>query len=224
MKHDRIRKAAGILLVLVVVGFVGFLLYQALSQGEFTQGTTRIPTPEENSVAGALGVGVTITFADGSMKKVSPENLTLQIFPFAVYFQGQEVSSIRWHTFVYVDWEGDLTSLEISGPMEVTCVETGQLLRREGMLRQYTGSTAPKGQWVDFWSFELEAEEIEYDLSVYGSGDYTLRCTSSVTAEAVFASGIQDSKSVSAYANLPISLTTSGLSVLEVDVQPQVFT
>ena len=61
MKHDRIRKAAGILLVLVVVGFAGFLLYQAFSQGEFTQGTTRIPTPEENSVAGALGVGVTIT-------------------------------------------------------------------------------------------------------------------------------------------------------------------
>lgn len=220
---DRVRRVAAMLLVLTVAGLVGFLLYQAYLSG-FPEGSLDIPKPHPNSVSGALGVGVTITFIDGSTREVSPENLSLQIFPFTVYFQGQEVSSIRWHTFVYVDWNGDLTSLEVSGPMEVVCVETGQLLRREGMLRQYSGSTAPKAQWIDFWSFELTADDIEYDLAVHGSGEYTLRCTSTVTAEAMFSSGVSDSKSTSAYANLPISLSTSGLSVLEVDVQPQIFT
>lgn len=203
-----------VLLALVVValnqqGYINFPIPNGGSQG----GSATL------GVAGKVGIGVTVEFADGSIKEVTPSTLTL--IPLTVYFQGQPISKITWNTAVLIDWSGgDLTSLTLSGPMEVKA-NTGIVLRKENTYRAYSGSNmAPKNQLFTYWSFSLEASEIEYDL---GGGSFTLTCTISLNATAMFSSGTSDSKSATTSTNVPIEITSAGLSVLQVSITPQIF-
>jgi hypothetical protein len=75
-----------------------------------------------------------------------------------------------------------------------------------------------KGSWVEIWRFTLEAGDIEYSL---GGGDYTLTCTSSVTATATFSNGASNTLSAEAKANLQIHIEAPQLTVLKVDIQSQ---
>jgi hypothetical protein len=122
-------------------------------------------------------------------------------------------------TYVYLDWTGELTSLELKGPMTVAS-NTGVTVRKENMWRK-TGvnwNMPSKGSWVEMWRFTLEAGDIEYSL---GGGDYILTCTSSVTATATFSNGASNSLTAEAKANLQIHIEAQQLTVLKVDIQSQ---
>ncbi|MEM3760156.1 MAG: hypothetical protein QXZ02_03475 [Candidatus Bathyarchaeia archaeon] len=173
------------------------------------------------SSGGKIGVGMTITYADGSTQTVDPSQIQFTLFPLTVYVQNQPISSITWHAYIQLDWVGDMTSLELKGPMEVKS-NTGVTLRKENMLKTYTSSNLPnKGAWFEMWKFTLTANDIEYSLGA--SGDYTLTCTVNVTATAMFSSGLQSVKTASASGNLPIKIQASGLTALLCDVQVQIF-
>ena len=170
---------------------------------------------------GKLGVGLTIEFADGTTKEVDPSQIQYTLFPLTVYFQGQAIKSVTWHAYAQLDWVGEMTSLQLSGPMTVKS-NTGVTLRSEGMLRTYTSSNMPnKNAWFEIWSFSLTAEDIEYSLPQ--TGDYTLTCTINVTATANFSNGLQSVKTASASGNLPIHIDASGISSLLCDIQVQTF-
>jgi hypothetical protein len=205
------------LLILVAIA------YYAISEGYFQfpsagTGTGRTGTSD----SGKIGVGVTIEFTDGSTKTVDPSQIQYTLFPLTVYFQGQAVKSITWHTYVLLDWQGDLTSLELKGPMTLKS-DTGVTLRNEGMLKSYSAGSLPtKNQWFEMWKFTLDAADIEYSLPK--TGDYTLTCLANVTATAMFSTGLQSVKTASTSSNLPITIQLSGLTVLSVDIQAQIFT
>jgi hypothetical protein len=164
---------------------------------------------------------MTITFADGSTKEVDPSQIQFTLFPLTVYFEGEPISSVTWHAYVQLDWVGTMTSLELKGPMEVKS-NTGVQLRKENMLKTYTQSNLPpKGGWFEMWKFSLTAADIEYSLSQ--TGDYTLTCTISVTATAMFSSGLQSVKTASASGNMPIRIEASGITSLLCDIQVQIF-
>lgn len=176
---------------------------------------------QTQSSGGKLGVGLTIEFADGTTKDVEPSQIQYTLFPLTVYFQGQAIKSVTWRAYVQLDWTGDMTSLQFSGPMEVKS-NTGVSLRKEGILKNYASSNLPnKNTWVEIWSFSLTAEDIEYSLQQ--TGDYTLTCTVNVTATAMFSSGTQSVKTASASGNLPIHIEASGITALLCDIQAQVF-
>ena len=206
--------------VLIIVGILYLGLYQNFQWGE--GGTSSNGgSSETSSSSGKLGVGMTITFADGSTREVNPSQIQFTLFPLTVYFQDQPISSITWHAYVQLDWTGDMTSLELKGPMEVKS-NTGVQLRKENMLKTYTSANLPsKGVWFEMWKFSLTAQDIEYSLAT--SGDYTLTCMINVTATAVFSSGLQSVKTASASGNMPIRIEVSGITSLLCDIQVQIF-
>jgi hypothetical protein len=206
--------------VLIIVGILYLGLYQNFQWGE--GGTSSNGgSSETSSSSGKLGVGMTITFADGSTREVNPSQIQFTLFPLTVYFQDQPISSITWHAYVQLDWTGDMTSLELKGPMEVKS-NTGVQLRKENMLKTYTSANLPsKGVWFEMWKFSLTAQDIEYSLAT--SGDYTLTCMINVTATAMFSSGLQSVKTASASGNIPIKIQASGLTALLCDIQVQTF-
>ena len=175
-------------------------------------------TSEEYS--GSTGVGVIVHYTDGSSKEVSPEGSVFNL-PFAVYFDGQEVDYIEWSLAACVDWQGDLTSLKVSGTMQVIAQETGITLRSEGVLKTFYSGDVSDNQWFEIWSFSLDAEEIQYDLS---DGDYTLVCSAGLTFEAMFATGNKSSGSASPSANLPITVETDKILAIMCEIQPAVIT
>ena len=206
--------------VLIIVGILYLGLYQNFQWGE--GGTSSNGgSSETSSSSGKLGVGMTIRFADGSTREVNPSQIQFTLFPLTVYFQDQPISSITWHAYVQLDWTGDMTSLELKGPMEVKS-NTGVQLRKENMLKTYTSANLPsKGVWFEMWKFSLTAQDIEYSLAT--SGDYTLTCMINVTATAVFSSGLQSVKTASASGNMPIRIEVSGITSLLCDIQVQIF-
>jgi hypothetical protein len=206
--------------VLIIVGILYLGLYHNFQWGE--GGTSSNGgSSETSSSSGKLGVGMTITFADGSTREVNPSQIQFTLFPLTVYFQDQPISSITWHAYVQLDWTGDMTSLELKGPMEVKS-NTGVQLRKENMLKTYTSANLPsKGVWFEMWKFSLTAQDIEYSLAT--SGDYTLTCMINVTATAMFSSGLQSVKTASASGNIPIKIQASGLTALLCDIQVQTF-
>lgn len=204
------------ILMLILIVILGAIIYFEVSSVHY--GGVQIPGQQTSG--GKLGVGMTIEFADGTTRTVDPSQITYTLFPFTVYFQGQPVSKITWHCFVLLDWAGDLTSLELNGPMEVKS-NTGVTLRKENMLKTYTSTSPPaKNQWFELWKFTLEAGDIEYSL---GSGSFTLTCTVTVNAVARFSTGTESAKSASASGNLPISIEAAGLLALLCETQVQIF-
>jgi len=204
--------------VLIIVGILYLGLYQNFQWGNDIQPGTEGQTAASG---GKLGVGMTITFADGSSREVDPSQIQFTLFPLTVYFEGQPISSVTWHAYVQLDWVGTMTSLELKGPMEVKS-NTGVQLRKENMLKTYTSSNLPpKGGWFEMWKFSLTAADIEYSLPQ--TGDYTLTCTINVTATAMFSSGLQSVKTASASGNMPIRIEVSGITSLLCDIQVQIF-
>lgn len=205
---------------MIIVGILYLGLYQNFQWGE---GGTPSNGGSDGTASsgGKIGVGMTITFADGSTQTVDPSQIQFTLFPLTVYFQNQPISSITWHAYVQLDWVGDITSLELKGPMEVKS-NTGVTLRKENMLKTYTPGNLPnKNTWFEMWKFSLTADEIEYSLGA--SGDYTLTCTVNVTATAMFSNGLQSVKTASASGNLPIKIELSGITSLLCDIQVQIF-
>lgn len=205
---------------MIIVGILYLGLYQNFQWGE---GGTPSNGGSDGTASsgGKIGVGMTITFADGSTQTVDPSQIQFTLFPLTVYFQNQPISSITWHAYVQLDWVGDITSLELKGPMEVKS-NTGVTLRKENMLKTYTPGNLPnKNTWFEMWKFSLTADEIEYSLGA--SGDYILTCTVNVTATAMFSNGLQSVKTASASGNLPIKIELSGITSLLCDIQVQIF-
>lgn len=215
------QKTLSLLLIAILAVAVAMFYYAALMPNEGNTGIGEHGNGTQGGSGGKLGVGVTVEFFDGTTKTVDPSQIQYTLFPLTVYFQGQPIKSVTWHAYVQVDWVGDLTSLELKGPMEVRS-DTGVLLRKENMLKSYSSSDPPpKNQWFEMWKFSLTAEDIEYSLPQ--TGDYTLKCSINVTATAMFASGVSSVKTASASGNLPISIQVSGLTVLYADIQVQIF-
>ena len=181
-------------------------------------------SPDQNETGGEHGgstsIGVVVHYADGSSKEVSPEGSVFNL-PFAVYFEGQEVDYIRWSVAASVDWQGDLTNLKVSGTMQVLAQETGTTLRSEGILKNFGPGDIADNQWFEIWSFSLDAEEIQYDLS---DGDYTLVCSAGLDFEAMFATGNKSSGTASPSANLPITVETDKILAIMCEIQPAVIT
>ncbi|MEM3361425.1 MAG: hypothetical protein QXV85_09520 [Candidatus Bathyarchaeia archaeon] len=220
-KSKSYKKLAFLLIgLMILVGILYLRLYQNFQWGE---GGTPSNGGSDGTASsgGKIGVGMTITFADGSTQTVDPSQIQFTLFPLTVYFQNQPISSITWHAYVQLDWVGDITSLELKGPMEVKS-NTGVTLRKENMLKTYTPGNLPnKNTWFEMWKFSLTADEIEYSLGA--SGDYTLTCTVNVTATAMFSNGLQSVKTASASGNLPIKIELSGITSLLCDIQVQIF-
>ncbi|MEM3464045.1 MAG: hypothetical protein QXL91_04195 [Candidatus Bathyarchaeia archaeon] len=220
-KSKSYKKLAFLLIgLMIIVGILYLRLYQNFQWGE---GGTPSNGGSDGTASsgGKIGVGMTITFADGSTQTVDPSQIQFMLFPLTVYFQNQPISSITWHAYVQLDWVGDITSLELKGPMEVKS-NTGVTLRKENMLKTYTPGNLPnKNTWFEMWKFSLTADEIEYSLGA--SGDYTLTCTVNVTATAMFSNGLQSVKTASASGNLPIKIELSGITSLLCDIQVQIF-
>lgn len=220
-KSKTYQKLAFLLIgLLIIVGILYTGLYQNF---EWSDGGTSSNGGANGTMSsgGKIGIGMTITFADGSTQEVDPSQIQFTLFPLTVYVQNQPISSITWHAYVQLDWVGDMTSLELKGPMEVKA-NTGVTLRKENMLKTYTSSSLPnKGAWFEMWKFSLTAGDIEYSLGA--SGDYTLTCTINVTATAMFSNGLQSVKTASASGNLPIKIELSGITSLLCDIQVQIF-
>jgi len=222
--------------VLALIGFVAYSFFTYLtstsgggstggsSAGGSTGGSQSSggTTPSQGSNVksnGGAGLGIIITYADGRTKEILPEQIRYSLFPLTVYCEGEPVSKITWVTYVYLDWTGELTCVELKGPMTVAS-NTGVRLRTENMWRK-TGvnwNKPPKADWVEMWRFTLEAADIEAMLS---SGTYTLTCTSNVTATATFSTGVSNTLNAVTRANLQIQVQTAGLTVLRVDIQSQ---
>ncbi|MGB9672371.1 MAG: hypothetical protein ACPLZY_04415, partial [Candidatus Norongarragalinales archaeon] len=136
-------------LAIVVILLAGAYVYV---KNTVHYGDVSFPGSSSSTSGGAggkLGVGVTIEFVDGSIKDVDPSQIQFTLFPLTVYFQGQAIKSVTWHTYVQLDWTGTITSLELKGPMEVKS-NTGVQLRKENMLKTYTQSNLPnKGAWFE---------------------------------------------------------------------------
>lgn len=209
-----------VLLTLIIMAGIFYWVYTSWPEiGIQTPGNGNGGTSTTNGTGGKLGVGVTIEFADGTAQTVDPSQIQYTLFPLTVYFEGRQVSKITWHCYVQLDWIGDITSLELRGPMEVKSETV--TLRREGMLKTYSSSDLPaKNAWFEMWKFSLDAAEIEYSL---GDGDFTLTCTANVTATAMFSTGQTSIKTASAKGNLPITIEAAGLTALLCDVQVQIF-
>jgi hypothetical protein len=221
-----------LLIVLALIGFVAYSFFTYLTStsgggstggssaggSQSNGGTTQSQGSNVKSNGGA-GLGVIITYADGRTQAILPEQIRYSLFPLTVYCEGEPISKITWVTYVYLDWTGELTCIELKGPMTVAS-NTGVTLRKENMWRK-TGvnwNMPSKGSWVEIWRFTLEAGDIEYSL---GGGDYTLTCTSSVSATATFSNGASNSLSAEAKANLQIHIEAPRLTVLKVDIQSQ---
>lgn len=206
--------------LLILVGILYTGLYQNFQWHEGESTGNGGPSGTASS-GGKIGVGMTITFADGSTQEIHPSQIQFTLFPLTVYVQNQPISSITWRAYVQLDWVGEMTSLELKGPMEVKS-NTGVLLRKENMLKTYASANLPsKGAWFEMWKFSLTAGDIEYSLGA--SGDYTLTCTVNVTATAMFSNGLQSVKTASASGNLPIKIELSGITSLLCDIQVQIF-
>jgi hypothetical protein len=221
-----------LLIVLALIGFVvySFFTYLASTSGGGSTGGSSTggsqssggTTPSQGSNVksnGGAGLGVIITYKDGRTKEILPEQIRYSLFPLTVYCEGEPISKITWVTYVYLDWTGELTCIELKGPMTVAS-NTGVRLRTENMWRK-TGvnwNKPPKADWVEMWRFTLEDVDIEAMLS---SGTYTLTCTSNVTATAMFSTGVSNTLNAVARANLQIQVQAAGLSVLRVDIQSQ---
>ena len=169
---------------------------------------------------GSTSIGLVVHYVDGTSKEVSPEGSIFNL-PFTVYFEGQEVDYIEWSVAACVDWQGDLTNLKVSGTMQVVAQETGITLRSEGILKTFYSGDISDNQWFEIWSFSLDAEEIQYDLS---DGDYTLVCSAGLTFEAAFATGNKSSGSASPSANLPVTVETDKILAIMCEIQPAVIT
>jgi len=231
-----------IIVVLAAVIFIGPTIFQGFSnlgrdlsnwvkygwQDESTSGNntdnettyqeeTENPTRE---YSGSAGVGVTVHYTDGTSKEVSPEGSVFNL-PFAVYFDGQDVDYIEWSLAACVDWQGDLTSLKVSGTMQVIAQETGTTLRSEGILKTFYSGDVSDNQWFEIWSFTLEAEDIQYSLS---DGSYTLVCSAGLDFEALFTSGNKSMGTASPSTNLPVSVETDKIMAIMCEIQPAVIT
>ena len=219
-------KLALLLIALALLGFIAYQIYIGISNIHY--GDVHLPPNDyEEGVnggsvftsKGGAGLGVIITYANGRTQQILPEQIRYSLFPLTVYCEGEPIKKITWVTFVQLDWTGELTCLELKGPMSVTS-NTGVTVRKENMWRK-TGvnwDMPSKGSWVEIWRFTLEAGDIEYAL---GGGTYTLTCTSTVTATATFSNGASNTLSAEAKANLQITIEAPGLTVLRVDIQSQ---
>jgi hypothetical protein len=218
--------------VLALIGFVAysFFTYLASTSGGGSTGGSSTggsqssggTTPSQGSNVksnGGAGLGVIITYKDGRTQAILPEQIRYSLFPLTVYCEGEPISKITWVTYVYLDWTGELTCIELKGPMTVAS-NTGVRLRTENMWRKsgVNWDKPPKADWVEMWRFTLEDVDIEAMLS---SGSYTLTCTSNVTATATFSTGVSNTLNAVARANLQIQVQAAGLSVLRVDIQSQ---
>lgn len=176
--------------------------------------TDNVTEPHDSN--GQLSMGVTINFMDGTSQTVGPEEMVFTLFPMTIFFEGKEVSEIWWHCYIVVDWVGDIETFKVSGPMKVT--SKGITLKKEGMLKSYSGGELPKNEWFEVWKFGLTALDIEYSL---GSGDYTLTSEAIVTAEAMFSDGHKETKEATATTDLPITIEEGALTVFNVEIQVQ---
>jgi len=215
MKAERL---AVLLLALALLGFVAYQIYTVISNIHY--GDVELPP---NDYGGGAGLGVILEYPDGRTKTISPQSLRYMFFPLSVYMSGEEIAKVTWITYVYLDWAGDLTCLELSGPMEVKA-NTGALVRKETMWRK-TGvnwNMPAKKTWVEMWRFTVDADEIEANLGGQ-SGTYTLTCTSNVTAKAMFSTGTTSTKIAIAQLSITVEIQAAQLCVLKVDLQANAY-
>jgi hypothetical protein len=134
--------------VLALIGFVAYSFFTYLTStsgggstgGSSTGGSQSSggTTPSQGSNVksnGGAGLGVIITYKDGRTKAILPEQIRYSLFPLTVYCEGEPISKITWVTYVYLDWTGELTSLELKGPMTVAS-NTGVTLRKENYVEE----------------------------------------------------------------------------------------
>jgi len=165
---------------------------------------------------GQLCMGVTVQFKDGTQKTVGPEDMVFTLFPMTIYFEGKEVSAIRFYCYMLVDWSGQLNSFRVDGWMqtEIPYEDRFELIQ----IHEVYGDDMPRNEWFSVADMTVQAEDIE---SLVGDGDWDIRGITYLDVQAVFPS-TTDTRSANAYSDLPISVTSGGLTVFSVEIQPQV--
>jgi len=207
-----------IVVLLIVLAAVAYVLYNEI-QNVQVGGSYSM----KGGYGGGAGLGVILEYPDGRTKTITPQTLRYTFLPLSVYMNGEQIAKITWITYVYLDWEGDLICLELSGPMQVKVSESGLVLRKENMWRKtnVNWNMPNKKAWVEMWRFTLTADDIEG--SIRSSGTYNLVCTSNVTATATFSNGITNTKAATAQITITITIQAAQLSVLKVDLQANAY-
>ncbi|MEM2591780.1 MAG: hypothetical protein QXI60_04265 [Thermofilaceae archaeon] len=209
-------------LIVVLVLFAGFVYFVQTYYGGawFTGGTSGDQTGGSTGTgaSGKVGLGVIVEYADGRVQTVDPRQIQFQLFPLTVYCNGEPIKKVTWAVYVYLDWSGELTCLELKGPLSVTAGNT--LLRKENMWKK-TGvnmqlSDVKKASYFEMWRMSLDAADIEASL---GSGTYRIVATANVTAIATFSTGATDTKNAVAQAGIEVQIEAAGLKAMLIDVQ-----
>lgn len=219
------KLTAGLALALAIVLalFAGFIYFVQTYYGEWSTSTsegsqTGGQTSGQPTSSGKVGLGVIVEYADGRVQAIDPSQIQFTLFPLTVYCSGEPIKRVTWVVYVYLDWDGELTCLELKGPIKATAGSV--TLRTENMWKKTSVnmqmSNVKKADYFEMWRMWLDDVDIEAAL---GSGTYRIVATANVTAIATFSTGVTSTKSAAVQAGIEVQIVAAGLKAMLVDIQ-----
>lgn len=135
-------------LFLALMLIIGVVFYVATHEVHY--GGVEAPSGEGTgnvASSGKVGLGVIVEYADGRVQAIDPSQIQFTLFPLTVYCSGEPIKRVTWVVYVYLDWDGELTCLELKGPIKATAgsvtLRTENMWKKTGVNMQMSKSKRP---------------------------------------------------------------------------------